>query len=297
MPQRISTQRLIEKIAPHNNQYRDSNTSNREKIVAMWKIGDALMEAGVTSAHSFGWEVQRATKGLIKRPTIFRSFKVRTIWPNVDALTKDIGNISGLGNFTEMLPIVDPAQDVRGKLTEKELKEVFQRACNDNSSSFKRFVESIKKRYACGRLGKRLDRSRHLGDAQEAAKAFRGFLTELLKMVDEKQKDARDKFRQEFVESDIRSFANMCIALTTKDNIRLFRKEGADISTSGTEIFRGLYHNFRDLLIKTSDVERARLRRVLSATELAAMSDLLSSLVSEDSMDDYRERKKISFQL
>jgi len=104
-------------------------------------------------------------------------------------------------------------------------------------------------------------------------------------------------FRKAIEEEELKAFANMCISLTTKDNCRLYKRSGPRVSSSRDENFRALYDYYRQLLDKESDVERARLRRLIAAEAFAQMSDAISSVRSEEGVQDYRERQKMSIEL
>src|SRR5215469_2781645 len=148
----VGVNSIIKVIVPLNNRYRDVTSSNREKLESLWEIGDQLVALGVTKPHSVGWAVQRETKGLIKRPTVFRSHKVRMIWPSKNELIKNLGDIRGLSNLTEILPLLDPAQTVRAHLTRQHIKQIYQHACSDPPQKFKRYITDFKREFSHGRL-------------------------------------------------------------------------------------------------------------------------------------------------
>ena len=97
--------------------------------------------------------------------------------------------------------------------------------------------------------------------------------------------------------NELRAFANSCIALTTKDNYRLYKRLGTDMSSSQNRDFKALYEAFRRFLDKPGDIERARLRRLISSEALAEMSDMMSSIGSESAVEDYKDRKKLAITL
>jgi hypothetical protein len=288
---------IIKVIAPLNNRYRDASSSPREKLEALWEMGEQLISMGVTKPHSVGWAVQRETKGLIKRPTVFRSHKIRTIWTSKDELIRNLGDIRGLSNLTEILPLLDPAQKVRANLTQEHIQSIYQHACSDPPQKFKRYIANSKREFSHGRLGKTLDKSRHLDELATKVSAFKVLLSQCLTLVNEPNLRSRDAFRANTSIEELRAFSNMCIALTTKDNFRLYKRRGPPKSHSKNEIFEELYNHFRQMLDKTTDVERARLRRVISAEALAQMSDIISSLSTEEAVRDFRDRQRIAISL
>ena len=294
---RTSLNNIIKAISPINNLYRDPATSPRVKLEALWEMGNRLVEMGVTSPHSTGWSVQKETRGLIKRPTVFRSHKVRTIWPSKEALLKDLGQLQRLSNLTEILPLIDPAQVVRKRLSKEQVDEIYKRACSDSPEKFKQYLGVFKRAYSNGQLGKSLDRSKHLRHLYDIVSDFKALLAYLLKILDQEEPTERDQFRASTSSEELRSFSNMCISLTTKENYRLYKKLEPVIPNSRSPNFHSLYCHFRQILDKVGDVERARLRRLISAEALAQMSDMVSSVISEESVDDYRARRELIISL
>lgn len=288
---------IIKVISPINNRYRDPAASTRMKLEALWELGDQLIRMGVTKPHTVGWAVQRETRGLIKRPTVFRSHKIRTIWASKKDLIRDLGRLQGLSSLTEILPLIDPTQTVRKQLSHNQLTAIYQHACSDPPQKFKQYINNIKRNFSHGKLGKSLDRSKHLEQLHEIVSNFKILLTHLLKILDQSSSEEREYFRASTPIEELKAFSNMCIALTTKENYRLFKKLGPSLSISPNQHFCALYNHFRAILDKVSNVERARLRRLISAEAFAEMSDMVSSLISETAVKDFRARRKLAISL
>lgn len=294
---RANVNDIIKAISSFNNQYRDPAVTTRMKLEALWEMGDRLINMGVTNPHSVGWAVQKETRGLIKRPTIFRSHKVRTIWPSKDSLIGEIGRLQHLSNLTEILPLVDPAQVVRKQLSREQIDALYTHACSDAPRKFKQYLGTLKRTYSNGKLGKSLDRSKHLRQLHDIVSDFKALLTYLLKILDEKESTERERFRITTSHEELKSFSNMCISLTTKENYRLYKKLEPVMPNSRDPHFHSLYCRFRKILDKVGDVERARLRRLISAEALAQMSDMISSLNSESAVADYKARRELAISL
>jgi hypothetical protein len=288
---------IIKAISDINNRYRDSSISTRMKLEALWEMGDLLGKLGVTKPHTIGWAVQRGTKGLIKRPTIFRSHKIRTIWSSKEKLLEDLGGLQGLSSLTELLPLIDPAQDVKHKLSPEQLNSLFKHACSEPPGDFKRYLCTVKKRFSHGKLGKPLDKAKHLTLLQDIVSDFRALRTFLCYLFDEGSAAERLEFRAHTSTNELRSFSNMCIALTTKDNYRLYKRLSPVLPSSLNKEFSNLYVRLKSLLDKSADIERARLRRLISAEAMAEMSDMVSSMNSEESLEDFKERRKLAIPL
>jgi hypothetical protein len=267
------------------------------KLEALWEMGDLLQKLGVTKPHSVGWAVQRGTNGLIKRPTIFRSHKIRTIWRAKEKLLEDIGSLQGLSSLTELLPLIDPAQDVKHKLSPEQLNHLFKHACSDPPGDFKQYLSTVKKRFSHGKLGKPLNKAKHLPLLKGIVSDFKALRTFLCYLLDQGAVAERMEFRAHTSTDELRAFSNMCIALTTKDNYRLYKRLNPVSPSSLNKEFSNLYTQFKTILDKSADVERARLRRLISAEAIAEMSDMISSMNSEELIEDFKERRKLAISL
>ena len=288
---------VVSRIASLNNKYRDRSTPIHVKLEALWEIGDTLIKLGVTKPHAIGWAVQKETRGLIKRPTVFRSHKIRTIWDTKESLIRDFGQSKSLSNLIEVLPLIDPAQEVRNRLSKQQLDEIYKHACCDLPVKFKKYIKALKQQYAHNQLGRSLNRDKRLKELEEVVENLRTLIGYLNKIMSDPEPFMRQQFRNDTSEIEIKSFSNMCISLTTKDNLRLYKNIGPAESSSKNKAIKYLYDYFHIILGRRGDNERARLRRVVSAEVLAQFSDMISSLLTEDGVKDYKARQKIAIKL
>ena len=289
--------KIIDAIAELNNQYREKGVTPGRKLIVMWEIGDFLLKSGITQPHSVGWAIQNETKGLIKRPTIFRSYKVRQIWPNKVELENNLKDLKSSSYFIEILPLIDPHQAVRGKLSEEQLADIYRHACEDSSSQFSKYLLEMKKKFSYKRLGKALPKDRHLGHFKEVLGAFKLFQKNLWSLMQENDVAKRQTFKNEIPQEELLAFSNMCISLTTKDNYKMYKRKGPNMSSGQDEVFKRLYGDFYLLLDKKDDKERARLRRLISGEALAQMSDMITSIQTEEGVSDFKARQKLSIGL
>jgi len=209
-------------------------------------------------------------------------------------MIRDLGELQGLSRLTDLLPLIDPAQKVRSHLSTEQIAELYKHACSDKTHEFKAYVGVLKRQLSHGKLGKPLDRNKHLANLREVVFNFKALQSFLLKLVEQAHPEERKHVREIIPPEELQAFSNMCIALTTKDNYRLYRGLLPVTSNSGNNEFKFLYNRFREISNKTSDVERARLRRLISPEALAQMSDLVSSLTSEAGVEDFKARQKIA---
>ena len=196
-----------------------------------------------------------------------------------------------------MLLLIDPAQEVRKNLSLGQLAEIYSQACSDTSKGFRKYISGIKHKYSHGRLGKPLNRERYLEALNDVVIKLKKMIEYLRGIINDKDVSRRDEFRKNMPLQDTMAFSNMCISLTTKENFRLYKKKWSSESLAKNEDIRFLYKFLYDLLSRNRDEERARLRRLVSAEILAQISDMMSSLGSEESVSDFRERQKIVINL
>lgn len=289
--------KIVKVISLHNNNYRAPNVTPLEKLEYLWDIGAQLKKLGVSKPHSIGWKIQDYTKGVIKRPTIFRSMKVRDIWLCRDDIKKDLYGLKNITYFVDMLPIIDPSQKVRKQISNEEISELYRKACSHDVQQFKEYVKAVKAKYSYGRLGQKLDKTKHLSEIEFIHDNFKKLYTILLVVFKDENEVNRQQIRNKISNAERLSFSNMCIALTTKANVKLYKKMKPFESLSAVNEFKVLYDHFHYVLQKKDDIERARVRRLISADAFSDMSDIMSSLLDEESVKDYKYRKGLSIGL
>ncbi len=289
--------KILELIAPHNNAYRDRGASVRDKLAAMWEIGDVLVKAGVTSAHSFGWEIQRETRGLVKRPTIFRSHKFRVVWSDKDQFLRTFGGIRGLSSLVDMLPLLDPAQRGNHHVPAKIVEDLTRQMHLLPPGEFKSKLDAIKKKYADATLGKTYNRGKHLAALRSLAQSFRTIYTRIRMAVMREDPPSLAAIRSEIPSNELHLFSSMCLALTTMDNRRLCSKLPANDSTAKDPAFGRAYDGAANLLRETPDVRRASFRKLVAADALADLADLCNSVVTDDGVQAYKLRARVTIAL
>lgn len=288
---------IVRAMTKWNNVYRSAEASVENKLDALWQIGNYLHRIGVQNPHALGWRIQAETNGLVKRPTIFRSYKLRAIWQRKEDLLKDCRGMKGLSNLREMLPLLDPAQEVHKKIPDAVLSELKKQMRTLAPGEFSRELAAVKARFKGGRLGERLDRSKHLRAYAELCECFEAVMASFEAAVNTATRKERDRVRSKVSEAELRALSNMAIGLTSRENVRFYKRLEPQESSSAWREFATLYRGMRVLLDEQSEVERARLRRLINPVELALFSDLASSLVNEKGVVDFMERRTLGFPL
>lgn len=287
---------LVQKIATFNNVYRSRNSSVKDKLVAMWEIGNILYQNKIENPHSIGWKIQAFTQGVIKRPTIFRSYKFRIIWTSKELFIKECMDVKSLNNIIEMLPLLDPIQKSKRIMPENIINDLKNKMKVMAASEFKAELDKIKKEYKDKNLGYKVDKYKHLKGFLEVKHNFvklKEFLNESLS----KDVEYRNKLRHDINVKEFEVLSNMCISLTTKENYHLFKFQNYSESKSKNILFKFIFDKFLELLNDAADTKRARLRRLIPALELANLSDLATSILDETKVKDYLEREKMRIKL
>ena len=151
-------------MRPYVNAINAKDSTPLEVMSSMWMIGNILKELRVHKPHSFGWELQRASGGLVKRSLIFRCVKIRQIWSELGVLHAECSNLKSVSNVVEMLPFLDENVSRKYGVSEVELADLKQKMFTMTAGSFRRYIASFKTRHSRDRLGVRLDRNRLLTD-------------------------------------------------------------------------------------------------------------------------------------
>lgn len=288
---------ILDEIAPHNNVYRDTSASVRDKLAAMWEIGDALVKAGVTRAHSVGWTIQRETGGLVKRPTIFRSHKFRVVWPDKDEFLHRFGGIQGLSSLVEMLPLLDPAQRGKHRVPAGVVEDLARKMHSLPPGEFKVHLAAVKKKHADGTLGKTYNRGRDVGALHSLARSFNAVYKRLQDSVAPGKERLLGALRRDIPSEELRVFSNMCLALTTKDNRALCSELPDSESLAMDTAFRCAFDGAIGLLREHEDARRARFRKVVGPDVLADLADLSNSAITDKGVRAYGQRARVTIAL
>ncbi len=288
---------VVQAITKWNNVYRSPDANLQSKLEALWEMGDYLHKIGARNPHSLGWKIQEATKGLIKRPTVFRSHKLRSIWSTKGEFVRDCRGIKGFSNLREMIPLLDPAQKVHRRIPTQVLAELKKKMRTLSPIEFEKELAAVKAMFKTGRLGERLDRAKHLGGYEELRRCFVCVFQALEKVMAKADSKQRDEVRARVQGQELLAVSNMALALTSKENARFYKRFGPERSSSTWVEFRHLYGTLRILLEEKSEIERARLRRLISPVQLALFFDMTHSLLTEEGVAEFLERRALEFPL
>jgi len=93
---------LIDKLTPLKNEFAEAEPLR--KVEVLWEIGDHLVQSGMKSSHNTGWKVQE--RSYISRDMLTKGFQVRTRWPSLEDLHRDLPNLADYSSFRDSFPYI-----------------------------------------------------------------------------------------------------------------------------------------------------------------------------------------------
>ncbi len=293
---KINLNLLIDEITKANNIYRDTEKSPINKILALWDLGNILFKHKIDKPHSYGWKIQERTIGIIKRMTIARAYRIRQIWTEKIYIKNTFKEIKGVSIFIESLPVLDTNGQMYKSLSKKAIDELIKNMNILSATHFKKYIKDFKAKYGQGRIGEKNDRERYLEDYLNIKNHFLYFYQYLQKLI------LKNKFKLIYELNDIisleerKAFSNFCLALTSKNNIALYKPLSIKSHTEEFE-FQYIFNFYKELLEDSNDIRRARLRRVIAPEKLIEMSDMINSIVSEEKIKNYQKRTRQTLEI
>lgn len=165
----VSVGALLQDIRPYVNIISAPRTAPIEMLESMWLIGEVLQARGLNKPHSIGFALQEASGGLVKRALVFRSAKVRTIWPNIEELRSECAELRSVINVVEMLPYLDPKEQERYGISPAIIRELRREMVRLTNKEFEPRLRNFKRTHPSKNLGQPLDRSRRLPEMSRVA--------------------------------------------------------------------------------------------------------------------------------
>lgn len=274
---------IIKKIQRMQNEYQKYKKigDSLGMLCIMWEIGDYLRKIGVKNPHSLGWKIQ-AERAYIKRPMIFRSYKIRSVWKSKEQLKKDSYGVKSVNSVVEMFPFLD--QNDKWKLPKEEFDKLMKILNTRSSREFNRILLQVKSKY----IGVKYDKDRHLSELKKLKKDFYSFYKNFKNLLGRGSVTNCKNFRDSIGKDNLKNFGTLCLYLgTEKDfDVKVF-----EFKKSRNEDFNKL---FEEMIEKCKSQEkRKRIRRVIQAIDLVNMTDFCNSILSESSIIGYRSRKNL----
>lgn len=277
---------VVSQIVPYTNQYRiEKNPLN--SLIVMWEIGDILIKNKITKPHHIGWKIQELTNGIIKRPIIFRSYKIRIVWPDKAQLIGDCKGIKSVSNVIEMLPFIDPEKG-ENILPDEELAILKKNMIIMKSDAFNQFLKDYKQKHKEMGVG-----GTNVRDKIIKSKKYKDIEKSFL--VVEKQfylqirssSQKRVLFRQKIPEDVLMSFSKLAQAIASGN-----QKKVNPVKTNNSD-FNLVYNIFYEAAKLKRDDKRARIRRVLQTERIVDIGLLAYAISSEERKDEIDKTKKL----
>lgn len=293
----LEVNKIIQKIAPYSNEYNSKESSTLDKLISMWEIGDVLFSLNSAKPHSIGWEIQEKTGGIIKRPLIFRSYKIRKIWDTKKDLIFECQDIKNLSNITEMFPLIDPDQkSEREGIPESVVKDLRKKMILMETKEFQSLLKKIKANYKDERMGQENDRRKNEPEIYPQALNFNSISKLFISLMDENKEEERKKLRKMIPLSELVVFSKMCNLLASPDsNVKKVDIINNQISKSSNEDFKSFF-DFSIQNLLSNEKKRNTFKRVAKNKipySIPEISDIASSLVDEDAVKRFHIRKKL----
>lgn len=272
---------LVQSLRPAAN--RVSARANRpvEVLEAMWEIGEILQRNGITKPHSVGEKLQVATGGIVKRPLVFRSAKIRSIWRSPETLRAECWGLRSTQNVIEMLPFLDPGQRQKYRVSETELKRLRLAMVGLSHQEFYPMLRRFKRTHADMQLGQKLDRERYLPELRASASALRDAEVQVLRRLE----DANLVENPEAIAAVSSMLKFAAGATETQPRSAPTSLEGV-LQVIGDALTQsGALHNIQ---------RRKRLWRLYSRERLLDLGEMVEALAGEELRRDYFQHRNIA---
>jgi len=237
--------------------------------VALWRIGELLVASGVEKPHSIGREIERATNGIIKRPLIFRAFKIRLVWQSESQLLKECAGLRAISNVVEMLPYLDPTLDRTDRIGDAELDDLLLRMRTSGASEFREYLTDFKRTHASGRVGETNPRDGHLGKTSREFCHLIRFVEEVSRIELDCSEESRLAVLALAADVEVEAAAALVEASLDQSD------HGRDRLATSSEAGPDWYRELAVLATSAGKQKRARLRRLVGVQMLSKVAGML----------------------
>lgn len=284
--------RLIENIAPLNNEYRDRvhlKGSGTVVLELMWRVGE-ILELFLTKEkikpHTLYWQIYGKAPGL-KRSYITRDFlsyclRVKRFFRSSGDIRTMFPNLKQYSLFREAFPLLE---NPKYKLIGDE-QERLVRILNSNSdpSKIRSYVVNLKNE----RIGVRNPRTQRLNELKGEVDSFIGIFNYAYELIKENNADDIGSFRDRFSDTLILAVSRHVAALT---------QEG--LAFPAIDLYNHLPEHWVDFidnlkrLAKSTVETRNRFRRLIPPGRIMDLADMLNAVMTDQGIKDYRLKKSL----
>lgn len=272
---------LLQELRPAINRVHSREALPIDILSAMWEIGEILRKSGVSKPHSLGDELQNATGGIVKRPLVFQSAKIRDIWPSNASLRQELWGLRSKQNVIDMLPFLDPKQRGKYRVTGKQLADLRLAMVGLPHGQFDPMLKRFKRAHAVRRLGQRLDRNQHLPEFAVVAHELSTGAKDLQRLLEgetgTEDVDAAGALaaRLRYSAGAAASLESSAPRLTLPPLIEIERA----LSNSG---------------VLTNAVKRRRLWRLFAREQLMELAEAVLATTSSEARSEYFQHRRVA---
>lgn len=272
---------IVQELRTPVNQASNRETTPTDCLAAMWDIGEILRRHAIDHPHSFGVRIQKATGGIVKRPLIFRSAKVREIWPDKASLMQECSGLRSQHNVVEMFPYLDPVQRARYGVSESELSSLRAAMVRLSSREFSPLLMAFKRAHPQARLGRTLDRDQHLPGMAMFAERLRASQASLVEKLENGLLAERPTSTRALAER-LRFAAGAAATL------------GPRVPTLDCDALREIDASLVQSGVLTNLQKRKRLWRLFSRGQIMELSELVLACSGVAEREDYLKNKRMA---
>lgn len=263
--------KLIEELAPLNNQWRDGSQS--DKALALWGMGDLLLSSGANPSDKLLWELQG--RSYLTRITLRYALIVRRSWKTRSELEKLIHGLRSFTVFREALPFLKGDREGINETTYRQVVSLL------SSSDTKTAIAYLKKLKA-KKIGRRHQKGVSSDRVQNHSINFLKALSQL----------EATALIEDFAGSNdaLVRLSQIVVAIATDEPIA-----GWPLATVMLPERLSLLSDPLRLVVQGGRSSLSAFRKTVSAERLMQAADLLNSLRSVETLAEWRRRRGVKF--
>jgi len=284
--------KLIEKITPLNNEYRDSinlKRSGTEVLELMWRVGEILelfLKKEKIKPHSLYWRIYGKAPG-IKKSYITRDFlsyclRIKKFFRNFNDIRDTFSNLKRYSLFREAFPLLEnPKYKLKGDEYNRLIRILNS---NEDPSKIKSYLVNLKNK----KIGIKNPRTQRLAEFKKEVDNFVNIFNYVYELIKKNNANDIGNFRNKFSNKLILELSQLIASFTQEG---LFRPEIKQYNHLPRN-----WINFIDNLkrLSKSNIEtRNRFRRLVPPRKLMDLADMLNATISDQGIKNYRIKKNL----
>lgn len=284
---------LIEVITPYNNRYRDlikDRKSGTEVLILMWNVGETIqsfVDKYQIKPHNLYWRIYGKAEGLktsyITRDFLSYCLRIRKYFSTIEDIQLKFPYLQKYSLFREAFPVLENS---KFKLSQNEEIEIIKIL---NSRTDPKKIKDIIQNIKSERIGIKNTRTQKLSEMKPITENFVIIYNEIYKIIKTNDQILLTKARENMTK-DFLIILTQAVSALTQENLYV---PNLKIDQEIPNHWRSFVKNLRYLL-ESSIETRNRFRRLVSPRKLFDLADMLSAIVTDQGISNYRKRKGIS---